>query len=487
MSHIRLCILILLLTMCFTGIAQTADSILKSLQQVPVKYISQVDKKIDQYTNRITNKTEKTLTKLSRWEIKIKAALDKVNPEASNKLFGEGKMTFTSVLQKYKEGENIAAGYRSQYDDFRDKLNTRLNYLNKQKEVLNSNLIEPVKNTSKKMSALEDDVKNIEVISQFIKERKKLLIDESLKYLGKNKYLNKINKEAYYYTETLRNYREIFSDPVKLESTVTSLLKRIPAFNDFVNSNSGFTSLFGNGSGLASVGNSSTNGPSVYAALGYQSNASIVQNLQQRNLAAPIQQLTQTSANSFNSLLQELKNRFPNMSSTDEMPDFKPNETKTKTFKQRLQTGSNFQFGKATNFLPSTLDMGLQLAYKLNDKSSMGVGTAYKIGLGNGINDIKLSFAGLGLRSFLDWKIKGNFFANGGFEYNYNAAFKNFRSLPSINSAAISLWKPAALLGVNKKYNIGKMRGNMMVLYDFLAKDKFPQTQTIVFRIGYNF
>ena len=98
MSHIRLCTLLLLLTTCFTSKAQT-DSVLQSLQQVPVKYISQVDKKIDQYTSRITNKTEKTLTKLSRWENKIHTVLEKVNPEAAQRLFADNQLTFTVCRQ----------------------------------------------------------------------------------------------------------------------------------------------------------------------------------------------------------------------------------------------------------------------------------------------------------------------------------------------------------------------------------------------------
>jgi len=275
------------------------------------------------------------------------------------------------------------------------------------------------------------------------------------------------------------------TSPEKFEKTATTLLKKIPAFNDFLERNSGLSSLFGNSLGGL---NGNTTGTTNYAALGYQSNASIVQSLQQRNISGPsIQQLTQTNAGSLNSPLQELKDHFPGSANTGEMPDFKSNEMKSKTFKQRLQFGTNLQFGKATDFLPGTADIGLQLAYKLNTKSSIGFGTAYKLGLGNGISNIKLSSAGLGLRSFIDWKLKGNLFVNGGFEYNYNAAFKSFRDLPAFNSNATSLWKPAALIGINKKYNLGKLKGNLMVSYDFLAKQKTPQTQAFVFRFGYNF
>lgn len=487
MSLTRLYIATLIIFTSQYCAAQT-DSVfqaLENLQKVPAKYLSQIDSKIDKYSNRITGKTEKTLEKLSRWENKIKSLLEKASPETAQKLFGNSQLTFSSALQKLKEGKAVIEGYRTKYNEYRDKLNTSLRYLQSQKEKVNSNLIQPVKSTIKKMDELEEDVKNTEAIEQFIKQRKQQLIEVALKYLGKNKYLAKINKEAYYYAETIKNYRELFSDPGKLEETAVNLLKKIPAFNEFFEKNSGLASIFGNSSIAGSGANS--NNTTNYAAMGYQSNASIVQSLQQRNGGPSIQQLTQSNASALNSPLQELKNQFPGLNSTAEMPDFKPNEMKSKTFKQRLQFGTNLQFGKATNFLPGTADIGVQLAYKLNTKSSVGLGTGYKLGLGTGISNIKLSFAGLGLRSFIDWKLKGNFFMNGGFEYNYNAAFKSFRDLPSMNSGNVSLWKPAALIGINKKYNIGKVKGNMMLLYDFLAAYKLPKTQSVVFRFGYNF
>jgi hypothetical protein len=489
MSLIRLFITTLIIFSSHYCVGQT-DSIfqtLENLQKVPVKYLNAVENKIDKYSSRITGKTEKTLAKLSKWENKIQSLLEKVNPEAANNLFGPGKTTFTVLLQKLREGQNIADGFRAQYNEYRDKLNTSLKYLENYKEKINSNLIQPVKNVTQKMNELEEDVKNTEAMEQFIKERKKQLFDVALKYLGKNKYLNKINKEVYYYAETIKNYKEIFSDPKKLEQTATTILKKIPAFNDFIEKNSGLASLFGNSLGSGGGGNNAAANIN-YAALGYQSNASIVQSLQQRNVSGPsIQQLTQTNASALNSPLQELKNHLPGSVNSGDMPDFKPNEMKSRTFKQRIQFGTNLQFGKATNFLPGTADIGVQLAYKLNTKSNVGLGTVYKLGLGSRINNIKLSFAGIGLRSFVDWKLKGNFFINGGFEYNYNAAFKSFRDLPSFNSGAVSLWKPAALIGINKKYNLGKVKGNIMLLYDFLAKQKLPQTQSLVFRFGYNF
>ena len=61
MSTLRLAILILLI--CFSAMCEAQlDSTLEALQKIPVKYLSSIDSKIDKYSNRITGKTEKTLT-----------------------------------------------------------------------------------------------------------------------------------------------------------------------------------------------------------------------------------------------------------------------------------------------------------------------------------------------------------------------------------------------------------------------------------------
>ncbi|MBL0267857.1 MAG: hypothetical protein IPP99_04060 [Chitinophagaceae bacterium] len=102
-------------------------------------------------------------------------------------------------------------------------------------------------------------------------------------------------------------------------------------------------------------------------------------------------------------------------SSDAEMPEgFKPNNQKTKSFLQRLEYGANVQTQRATNYFPVTSDLGLSLGYKLNDKSVIGIGASYKLGLGRGWNNISVSHQGVGIRSYVDWKIKGSFWISGG-------------------------------------------------------------------------
>ena len=474
----------LILTLLFvTGIAcncyAQVDSTIESLQKIPAKYISKVDSKIDKYSNRITSKTEKTLAKLSKWENKIKNILDQVSPETSEKLFGSNATTFTTLLKKIQEGKAIAYGYKTKYNEYRDKLTTSIKYLEDQKDKLNKNIVKPVNDARKKLADLEQDVSNTEAVEAFIKERKKQLINEAVKYIGKSKYLTKIDKEAYYYVETLRNYKELFTDKKKAEEVAMKLLNKIPAFTKFVRENSMLAQLFGSPSGGGNIANLA----------GLQTRASVNTLIQDRLAAggpnareAFSQNMQQAQAE-----LSQLKDKVlkaGGSSSEANIPNFKPNEQKTKTFLQRLEYGSNFQFAKNNSFVPTTADIALSVGYKLNNKSVIGVGASYKMGMGS-IQRLSISHQGIGIRSFIDWKLKKQFFVTGGFEMNYNAQFKNLTQLQSFTE-----WQQAGLVGITKKMNIKTKFFNgtsLQLLYDMLYRQHNPVSQPVLFRVGYSF
>ncbi len=477
MSPVRLLpVLLLILTSLYCE-AQT-DSVLQSLQQVPNKYIKQVDKKIDKYTNRITTKTEETLTKLAKWENKIHGLLLKTNPVAAQRLFASDQLTFATALEKYKKGEAVIEGQKAKYDEYRDKLTTSIKYLETKKDSLNAKLLHPLKDTKDKLDKLEEEQTQTEAIEQFIKERRKQLINQSLQYIGNSKYLTKISKESYYYEETLRNYKAIFSDKKKAEEAALHILNKIPGFTKFTRQNSMLATLFGSPSNVGNTPNLA----------GLQSRASVNALIQNQIAAGGPNAREQIMQNiqEAQAKLSQLKDKIIKAggNTNGEMPDFKPNQTKSQTFKQRLEFGNNFQFSKNNSLVPEIADLGLSIGYKLNDKSIIGIGASYKMGLGS-INHISITHQGIGLRSFMDWKLKKQFFITGGYEMNYNAAFKNIEQLKSFND-----WQNAGLVGLTKKINTKTKwaKGTkLQLLYDMLARQHAPVTHPVIFRVGYNF
>lgn len=480
MSIVRLAIF---LTMFFASLVCEAqlDSSIEALQKIPAKYISKVDNKIDKYSNRITSKTEKTLAKLSNWEIKIKSILEKASPETAQRLFGNNQTTFSTLLQKLKDGKAVADGYKAKYDEYRDKLTTSVKYLEDQKDKLDKNIVKPVNDAKKKLADLEQDVSNSEAVEKFIKERKKQLVNEAAKYLGNSKYLTKIDKEAYYYVETLRNYKELFSDKKKAEEVAMRILNRIPAFKNFVQQNSMLASLF-----RMPGGTSSSNAQNF---TGLQTRESVQALIQDRiaaggpNAQQQMSQNLQQGQAELNKLKENVL-KSGGSSSEANIPDFKPNNQKSKTFFQRLEYSNNFQFTKSSSLVPTTADIAVNVGYKLNDKSIIGIGGSYKMGMGS-IERIRISHQGIGIRSFVDWKLKKQFFVSGGFEMNYNAQFKNIAQLNNYDS-----WQQAGLLGITKKINIKTKffkATSVQLLYDMLYRQHNPVSQPILFRTGYSF
>ena len=97
-----------------------------------------------------------------------------------------------------------------------------------------------------------------------------------------------------------------------------------------------------------------------------------------------------------------------------------------------------------------------------SDKSVVGLGASYKMGFGT-ISNLKFTSEGIGLRSFIDWKapfeklkvgvLKG-ILISGGYEMNYNNAFKNIATLQNLD-----VWQSAGLLGITKKTKLSSPLG----------------------------
>ena len=379
--------------------------------------------------------------------------------------------------------------YSKRYDEYRDKLGNAMGYIStiqQQKKADTGTLgeagithsgLDKALTLKATLQRLDTLVNNTEAVQQFIKERKQQLIDQSIQYIGKSKWLQKINKESYYYIETLRNYREIFNDPKKAEETALTILNKIPAFQEFIRKNSMLASLFAVPGGGA--------GPSL---AGLQTRASVQNLIQQQFGSGPnAMAALRDNVQAAQAQLNQLKDRILQAgggSSADDLPDFKPNNQKAKTFLQRIELSTNLQHQRSSSFLPVTSDIGLSVGYKLNDRSVAGIGASGRLGWGKSIQQLRITGEGASMRTFFNWKLKskGSFWLSGGAELNYQARFYSTAILNNFNN-----WQQSALIGVMKKYSVGKkLKGSMSLLYDALYNQQVPVRQPVVFRVGYS-
>lgn len=410
----------------------------------------------------------KTLSRLQKQEEKVYRNMlkSKDSLQAKEKL-SEIAAQYGNMRQKISS--NPVAGKATQYIPRLDSLSCSLKFLSE------NGVSGNVKEALAKADGLKDKFQQAEELKKFISERKAQLKTQ-LENLGLLKNLKKFNKQAYYYSAQIKEYREMLGDEDKLQRKALQLIGQSKAFSDFMQRNSQLAAFFRM---------PGANDPNYAANMaGLQTSAQVTSMMQQQIASGGpnAQQEFQQTIQQAQSQLLQLKDKIPSGgSSDDEMPNFKPNNQKTKSLLDRLEYGFNLQTQKAHNYFPNTSDIGLSLGYKLNDKSVIGVGASYKMGLGNGWRNIRLSSEGAGIRSYVDYQCKGSIWLSGGFEMNYRTAFDSFNRLRDID-----MWQQSGLLGLSKKYKVGKMKGKMQLLWDFLSYRQTPRTQPIVFRLGYN-
>ena len=457
------------------------DSLSPVIRQFPSEYFDKVSSKTSSINEKLTGKTDKALHKMRKQEERLKNKLYKIDSLAANNLFSNSFDKYDEFQKKLStKAEKVTNSGVGNYIPYLDSLKTTLNFLTndgnaiiKKNIELESKLKEAIKNVDE-LDARLDQLKSIQ---QYLKERKQYLKEQLEKY-GLGKELKKMNKEVYYYGQLLKDYKEILKDPKKIEQKAWAILNHLPVFKTFMKNNSQLASIFGI---------PGSNNSSAVSLTGVQTRASVQQIIQSTvatngpNAQGFIQQQLQAA----NNQLSQMKNKslmFDLTGNPVDIPDFKPNAQKNKPFLKRLELGANVQFGKTNKLLPTTGDFAFSIGYKLNNNGTAGVGSSYKLGLGNGIDNIKFTHQGFGMRGYIDWKLKGSFFISGGYEKNY------LPQLGTISTIDLTKWQESGLIGLSKKYPINKkMKGSMQILFDFLSYKNIPRSQPIIFRVGWNF
>jgi hypothetical protein len=442
------------------------------------KVINNLQKQYSSLQSKLNKQSSKLLSKLQRKEDKLHAKLSGIDSAKIQAVFTD------DVKQKYqnlrtdltKPTDNLNNFPLKEYIPGLDSLQTSLGFLMKNPN-LPSDKLQQLQALTSKLKDLEGQLQKANDIQSFIREREAALKDE-LMNLGLNKQLLGINKQVYYYQTELTQYKELLNDKEKLKEKLLETVRTLPAFQRFWQKNSYLAALFP----------MPENYGTSQALAGLQTRASVQGIVAQRIGATGIdpQQYFQGQVNAAQAQLNQLKNKlnqFSHSSGSSDVatPDFKPNNERTRSFFNRLEYGFNIQSQPGRYYLPATSDIALTLGYKLSDNKRVGLGAGYKIGVGNGFKNMHVSSEGASLRSYVDIKAKGSIWLSGAFEYNY---LSSFRSLQDLHNN-IDVWQRSALLGVSKRYRIGKKEGNMQLLYDFLHDQQNPPSTALKFRVGY--
>lgn len=454
--------------------AQDSVCLTDKVLSFPSRFLDKVNKKTSSLETAIISKSERYLKKAFKEEKRLMKKLTRKDSALANQLYKDAQSKYSTFQSQLKQ-KDILLSRQKEYIPFLDTLTTSLHCLKTNNVIPGNKLIEQ---TLGKVSSMQNRFQQAEQIQQYMRSRRQYL-KAQLGKLNMTKELRNYSKTIWYYEAQIKEYKSSLNEPEKLVRKAIDLLSKTKPFHDFMKKYSVLGSLFPLSGNLSGSINQ-------VALPGLQTSAQVNSLIQQTVGSGPNNlQALQSNMQQAQSQIQQLKNKVNEMGQHDgdaDMPNFRPNNQRVKSFWQRWELGTNLQSTQSNTWLPTATQIGLSAGYKPNDRSVIGLGMAGSIGWGKNIKHIAVSYEGVSARSFLDWKLKGSFWLNAGYEMNYRAAFNRIEQLQSLSE-----WQQSGLVGLSKKYKVGKkLKGSMNLLWDYLSYSQIPRTQPIVFRFGYN-
>jgi hypothetical protein len=473
---------------CQNKTSSSALPVLSDSVDIDSKALDKLDRQYDDLSKSIQKRTQSLLAHLQKKEARLKRKVQQVDSAKAAIVFANSDKKYKELKGKIDSSVNkkLAIDPLKNYDPSIDTMQTALLFIQKDSTMSPDKLLQ-VQSTSNQLKQVQGQIQQGTDVQTFIKEREQVLKSQLSQY-GVGKELTDINKECYYYQQQMNEYKSMLKDKQKLQQKAISTVTNLPAFKSFMAQNSYLAQLFP----------TSANNGTSQALDGLQTNASTQQQLQSKfglndipaddgsgggpDGSAILQQEVQ-QAQAVLSKVKDQINAAGGGSSDMVMPNFTPNTQKTKPILGRLEFGTNMQSQRSNTLLPTITEFALTLGYKLSDKATTGIGVSYKIGWGRGgFDNISLSNQGIGLRSFIDIKAKGSIWITGGYEYNYMQEFASIHTIDNLD-----VWQKSALIGLTKKYKVGKKEGNLQLLYDLLASQEVPRSPAFKFRTGFTF
>jgi enamine deaminase RidA (YjgF/YER057c/UK114 family) len=467
----------------------------KSITSISDKGLKMMNSRYQLLQKTIEKQTAKAIERMQKKELELQKQMTSIDSNKSKKLFAETKAKYEKLKQELASPSPLNSSFAQKVKSYvpgLDNLQTSLKYMEQNETSLPDQKLLEIQNLSTRLTQLQAKLQAATQVQTYLQQRQQFL-KQKLNGLPVAKQLVGLNKEAYYYQQRMIQYKAMLNDKDKMKQQLISMVEAQPAFQKFWQKHSILASMFPLTNGDADLGST------IVSKIGLQTRSQVNTMIQSQlgksigssgssaggnNSQNYLQQQVQQAKSALENLKAKLLKAGSNTGNSSEVviPDFTPNTQKTKTFLKRIEYGFSIQSIPNTGYFPATTNLALLLGYKISDKVTVGVGGVYLFGWGTPFKNINFSNQGIGVRSYVDIKAKGSFWITGGLEYSY---MESFSSIPGITEA--DLWQKSALVGVTKKYKVGKKTVNLQALYDLLYNQEIPRGEPIKFRVGYSF
>ena len=444
-----------------------------SIQRKATILVESIDAKYQRVNAMIDKASGMPLKKLQDAQQKLVNLLEKTDKGLAEKITKQFNNS-TALLKKLQESSGAVAGIPTSYFGRIDSFSTGLQFFT---SLQNGVLKERLEGPLGQLNELQQKYEALFRFEDQLRKQQSMWTEKLAKWSG-TKQFKKYQKQLNAVSREVKVIREELAYPDKLATRALGYLQQLPAFDAFFRKHSQYASLF-NLPGGASQDNLKLDG--------LQTRSSVEKLLQEKNLtsggagSAGVQQELNNAMQQLEKLnIKGLTLHKGEISDIDAQK-YQPVQGKRKTILDKLEFGFNVQTVRGRNLLPVTSDLGVSLGYKLKSWGVAGVGASYKMGWGSGFNDISITHEGLGLRSFVEVKLKGQWYAMGGFEANYLSSFDKFEQLKNYDA-----WQQSGLAGISKKFTGGKkLNAKLQLMWDFLSYSQIPRRQAFLFRVGY--
>jgi hypothetical protein len=450
--------------------------------------LSRIGKSYDKITVSLKQKSLFLLTRMQQEELNLHRKIPQNDSLALKAPFQEAQACYQLWRMKLMTSVDLhSKNPLREYIPRLDSLQTALNFLREQGVTsLPTTKLNQIQGLSQHITAIETRLQQAQDINNFLKSRKEQLQAQLQKYNMTDK-LNTLKRQVYYYQQSIQQYKAMIYDRDKIAVKVIGIATQMPAFSGFMQKHSYLSQLFRSpGSGGQDT---ATGLPGLQTKMAV---ASVLNNRLGSSRKGGkdsinndgfsyLEQQSQQAVSQLNDWKQSIV-KYGDNSTTTTVPGFNANPDHGKTFLKRIEYGVDFQSQGNSGLLPASTQIGLTLGYKINPAAIAGIGVAYRLGWGQPLSHMHLSNQGVGLQTFLQIRLKQNIWLSGGIECSY---WSELTKIPSWKD--LQAWQPSGLIGLMKKYKLGKRQGSVQILYDLLHDQHTPNSSAFIFRTGYVF
>jgi len=439
------------------------------------RYVSLKIKSLYKLNDRLERQQQRLLKKLRRKEYRLLAKLKDKDSLAYTRISHQ-PLTYDSISKLADSDSATLAKNAVRRNPAIDSLKAINAFLqNKGSTALPS--------TNTQLAQLQGQLNYRNYINDLIAQR-----TNNIKSLTANSnipVLTSIEKQVYYAKQKMSVFKQMEDDPSMAEDKAMEYLQGTEGFDKYMDK--------------ATAGpNSMQNlGPDATSAalqkMGLQTKQQVQSALQQRfgsNLSGLSQKMGD-QIKAFQDKTQDLNNAKQTLQSLKQIkdihkPSFKINKMRGLPFWKRIEKQYNFQTTRAiVDGQPAILQLSAMAGYRQSPRLTYGLGLVEATGLGQSWTNLRLSFQGLGLRSYASWQWQYGIGAYAGYERLYKqAAFSAGSAVPDTltpSPHSTASYSESVLIGLTKTYHINsKWNGQVQLLYDIWWQQKGLQSPILI-------